>query len=355
MPRVPTIVKFVAIQVVVLFALSEVALRVLEPRVANLRVLLYMPSIAREFDDVETLPDLLNQTLIGYNPRVPIAGFVRNSRGFRTVEYETDKAEGTQRIVVIGDSFAFSSGGIPYSDGWHLLLVVLFVGNDFTDHARVALEDDLGTTLAARSYTARLIRNGARVLRDRRVAEIEADDVGLDSAESPGAQSHGGFEIPDYRANYPKRRNLLTPDELTRVESTRIRLCDHGQSAAFDELLARLESILRDLRDEVEAAGTDFRLVILPDRFQVNLDERDAALALVRMREDQFDWEKPQRRLAEFLDREGFSYLDLLPAFRDASTSEQMFHPGNTHWNIRGNAFVADEIAEWLKPKLPQP
>ena len=104
---------------------------------------------------------------------------------------------------------------------------------------------------------------------------------------------------------------------------------------------------------KVEASGAEFRVVILPDRFQVNVDERDEALALLGMRPDQFDWDRPQRELGAFFAREGIVYLDLLPAFRAATESEQLFDPGNTHWNLRGNEFVGDEIAKWLAPRIP--
>ncbi len=114
-----------------------------------------------------------------------------------------------------------------------------------------------------------------------------------------------------------------------------------------------MATVLRDFHEEVRTAGVDFHVVILPDRFQVNVPERDAALTLLRMRSDQFDWDLPQRELRTFLAGDGISHLDLLPVFRDITRSEQMFDPGNTHWNVRGNEFVGNEIARWLGPRLP--
>src|SRR5262249_38631319 len=47
-------------------------------------------------------------------------GFHLNSRGFKDVEYSTQKAAGTFRILGIGDSFAF--GAVPYANNYLTLL-----------------------------------------------------------------------------------------------------------------------------------------------------------------------------------------------------------------------------------------
>lgn len=388
------IARFVLIQLVLLFLVLEVGLRVFRTRNQNLEVLLYLPSVVSEFDRIETLPDLLNTTIIGYNPREQVAGFVRNSRGFRTKEYTTEKPAGVLRIALIGDSFTFSSGGIPYSDAWHVhlerrlqkgrddqvellnfgvpgvgplferrlwqlevsrldpevVVLALFVGNDFTDHYAAELEKSRVGVAARWSYTVRLVRNLLRVLGEHGT-ELEGVKTLVTTDETDGRR--GGYELPEYREAFTDRKPFYSHERLIEIEAQRMRLCDLGQTDAFRELLDRLTTVVRDFAREVEAAGSDFRVVILPDRFQVNRGERDEALARLRMRPDQFDWDRPQRELAAFFGAEGISSLDLLPAFRAAD--EQLFDPGNTHWNLRGNEFVAERIAEWLAPRLPAP
>jgi hypothetical protein len=111
--------------------------------------------------------------------------------------------------------------------------------------------------------------------------------------------------------------------------------------------------VLADFRDEVEAAGVEFRVVVIPDRFQVNAGERAEILARLGMGADAFHpWDMPQRRLAAFFEREGIAYLDLLPAY--LADGEETYAPDNTHWNVRGSALAADRIAAWLAP-LPSP
>jgi hypothetical protein len=384
------IAGFVLVQ---LFVVLEAALRVLRTRSQNFEVLLYLPSVASEFDRIETLPELLETTIIGFRPHEQIAGFVRNSRGFRTPEYTEEKPAGVTRILLLGDSFTFSSGGIPWSDSWpvrlerrlqerrsdrvecvnlgvegvgplfelrlwqlegsrldaDVVLLALFVGNDFTDHYRPAKPPSLLDSAARRSYAIRLLRNAGRVLEERG-SQLEAVQV---PAAAGRRAREGGYELPAYREAFRTRKPLYSPERLLEIESQRMRLCDRGQSEAFDELFDRLAAVVRDLRREVESAGADFRVVVLPDRFQVNRDERDAALALLRMLPAQFDWDKPQERLREFFDAEGIRSVDLLPAFRAASPPLQLFEAGDTHWNVDGNAFAGDEIARWLGPLLP--
>src|SRR5262245_55973223 len=122
MPRVLRIARFVLVQLVILFLALEVALRILRTQNQSLEVLLYMPSVSSEFDRIQTLPELLETTIIGFRPHEPIAGFVRNSRGFRTPEYTEEKSAGVTRLVLLGDSFTFSCGGIPWSESWTVRL-----------------------------------------------------------------------------------------------------------------------------------------------------------------------------------------------------------------------------------------
>jgi lysophospholipase L1-like esterase len=387
--RLLSLAKFALIQAAVLFVILEAGLRVLRPVNHNVRVLLYMPTLVSAYDHVRTLPDLLNQSVMGFQPFQEFAGFLRNSRGFRTREYSAEKPPGTARIVAIGDSFTAECGGLAYSDMWHVLLerqlartagrpvevlalgvpgvgplferrvwqlegarlhadvmlLVLFVGNDFTDEYRQSLERNAGRVAARWSYTVRFFRNAARAIAVRRESgRLPAQLEGAGPAGTP----RGGYELPDYRARAATRPPFLTHDRLMKVEAQSIRLCERAQGEAFEELFERLTSIVRDLRDEVEAAGVDFRVVVIPDRFQVNAGERAEVLALLGMTEAQFtDWDMPQRRLNGFFEEAGIRALDLLPAFREAT--EPTYAYDNTHWNVAGSSLAAARLAEWLE------
>ena len=382
------VARFVLIQGVVLFAVLEVGLRLLRPVNHNVRVLLYMPSLRSEYDAVTSLPDLLNQSVMGFQPYQEFAGFIRNSRGFRTPEYTPAKADGSTRLVVIGDSFTAECGGIPYSDMWHVtmqeqlqqaeghavevvalgvpgvgplferriwqlegsrlnadvMLLVLFVGNDFTDDYKKSLAPNAANVAARWSYAVRFLRNAARAIAVRGESGRLPTQV---APTAPAGATRGGYELPDAREKAAQRPPFLTHERLMKVEAQSIRLCERAQSAAFDELFARMTSIVADFRNEVESAGVKFRVVVIPDRFQVNVDERNEVLGMLGMTEADFtDWDMPQQRLNRFFAQSKIESLDLLPTFLAAN--EPMYATDNTHWNLKGSALAASAIGAWL-------
>lgn len=397
MKRAARALRFVLVQLLVLFVLAEVGLRLARPFNDNVRILLYLPGIVTGYDDARTLPDLLGRTILGYGPYEEFAGFIRNSRGLRTHEYAAGKAPGSTRLVVLGDSFTAECGGIPFPDMWHTragerlsaerpggvevialgvpgvgpmferrmwqlegarlrpdaVLLQLFVGNDFTDEYELDLKPDVGTSLARASLAVRFVRNATRALAARANRELSDVRVGGDVA---GTDRRGGYELPEYRELSRQRKPYMSPERLLRIESQRLRLCEKAQAGAFAELLGRVTSVIGELHDEVAAAGIAFHVMIIPDRFQVNPDERAAMLAFLGMTEAQFtEWDMPQRELGAFLDREGIPYLDLLPALRAAAPDGPLYFPDDIHWNVRGNAVAAEAVADWLGERLPRP
>lgn len=394
MTRALRIARFVLVQLLVLLVLAEIGLRVARRYNDNVRILLYHPGIVTGYDDASTLPDLLRRTILGYGPYEEFAGFIRNSRGLRTHEYAAEKPPGVTRLVVLGDSFTAECGGIPFPDMWHTIagrrmdealpgdlevialgvpgvgpmferrmwqlegsrlyadavLLQLFVGNDFTDEYEMALAPDAAASLARASVTVRFVRNAARALAAR--ANRELEDVRVGAGPGEGAR-RGGYELPEYRELSKQRKPYMSPERLLRIESQRLRLCEKAQAGAFAELLARVTSVIGELHAEVSAAGIPFHVVVIPDRFQVNPDERAAMLEFLGMTADQFTpWDMPQRELGAFLDREGIPWLDLLDTMRAAASAEPLYFPDDIHWNVRGNAVAAEAVAAWLGPRL---
>lgn len=213
---------------------AEVLVRGLARVSPRVQALTYLPRVATDFDRLETLPELLARSGMGYHPAGVTPGFFLNSRGFRTHEYADRPAPGTLRMVVLGDSFTFSSSGVPFADMWHSVagqelaaalaadrpgeappvevislsapgvgprfelrlwelegrrlapdLVVLgfFVGNDFIDEA--GLEDRPLEAAGSRSHLFRLVRNARLLHRERRRAPA-ADPQKVEEATAAG-------------------------------------------------------------------------------------------------------------------------------------------------------------------------
>jgi hypothetical protein len=389
MRRALRIAIVIAAEVAVVTVAFELSLRVLYPFNDNLRILLYMPRIQTEFDGIKTLEGLLNHSVIGFRPGRVHSGFVLNSRGLRTREYATRKRPGTLRVVALGDSFTFASGGMPYSELWPSLLeghlrergsrpvevlslgvpgvgpsflkrlwelegsrlrpdvviLALFVGNDFTDEGPAVVEN-LGTSLARVSYAARLVRNVLRLWR----AGVELPAEGA-PAPASGPRS-GGYEIPGYRESFARRRPKLSDRALLEMETERSAICERATSESFEALFAKTAKVIASLHDEVRASGAEFLLVVIPDRFQVNPDERRRIVESEGRSDSEFDWDRPQRRLDGLCREAGLDCLDLLPAFRREATSVALYNAGDAHWSEAGNRLAAQEIAAHLAPAV---
>jgi hypothetical protein len=84
---------------------------------------------------------------------------------------------------------------------------------------------------------------------------------------------------------------------------------------------------------------------VYPKRWQTILWRYPALQALT------WDLEMPDKRLATFLKQEGIPYVDLLPAFREATIRHDapnlhLKHDG--HWTVEGYALAAELIYQFL-------
>ncbi len=95
---------------------------------------------------------------------------------------------------------------------------------------------------------------------------------------------------------------------------------------------------LRQLKRAAETEGAAFFVVIFPTDKQVYEFLRPPGGGL--------EWEYPNKRLAEYFQREGIPFLDLLPEFRRYArlgwkprldAQEDLYWPYDGHLNIKGN------------------
>ena len=361
------------------FLVSEISLRVAAMLSRSVRTLLTVSSLESTYEDVETVEALFERTMLGFRPNWKYAGFVSNSKGFRTREYSPQREPETLRIVVLGDSFAFDSGRVSYRSLWpahleellsarslvdvevlnlgiaaaslkveerlwliegaHLgaqfVVLALFVGNDFYEDYPLTPGH---STILQYSFAARLARNVARYLSTR------AEAAPGNQTEMP-RESKGGFALDDHYQTPEK--GWLGHDQFMRVETERIQVCLRD-CALFEGQFAWVTGILGELNRQVEETGAKLVVMLIPDEFQVNPQLRAEILASLNQSDADYDLGRPQRRLREFLDAAGILHLDLLPDFRDISRHEVLYIPEDTHWNDRGNELAAQLLAEHL-------
>lgn len=382
---------FIAVQVLAVVLLAEVAVRLAAPRHRGLRMMLNASTDATEFDDTRTLPELMNRTMLGFSPGSVQYGFRLNSRSFRTREYDPGPAPDRYRVAALGDSFTFASGGLPHARHWTTLtesrlaarmdrpvevlrfgvpdtgpkfqlrlwqievaklepdavVVGFFVGNDFVDNQQVdaALsppEGGLASGLASVSALVRVVRNTIRV---RRAAPNAARGAG-DGSDAGMAEP--GEPVPGYAEAFEPDRPTFGHEAFVAIEARRMALCLRSQEAAFERLADRVTPVLLELAAEVEAAGARCIIMIIPDQYQVDGRLVDEILRAEGRSLADYDLDRPQRALAATLEAAGVEVLDLLPEFRRAARDGALYRPRDTHWNGRGNRLAADALAERL-------
>lgn len=117
------------------------------------------------------------------------------------------------------------------------------------------------------------------------------------------------------------------------------------------------EAILRAARDEAAAHRTPFAVVSLTTGLQVHPDPAVRRDFMKRLRIDTLFY--PDERLAAFGQREGIPVLPLAPALQQVAERDDVFlhgfpntAPGEGHWNERGHAAAAREMAGWVCGQL---
>ena len=381
----------VAVQLLVTLLLLEISLRLLGSHHKGLQAFLYVPSVRTQFDNVSSLEELLDKTRLGFVPFHKYRGFVLNSRSFRTEEYAGEKKPAIYRIMCLGDSFTFSSGGVPYGKMWHqkleaalnrsgdaevevfslgvpsvgpsfelrlfqlehhmvrpdLVILAFFVGNDFTDGRKNDLQPWVETGPARLSYIFRLMRNLYRLWEARNLARRHRPDVSEEEI-----LEHGGIDLESVttqaKGEDQRARSGKPEAWYLKVERRRIQICVRSKRAHFAELAANVGQTLERFAVEVRASGAEFLVMIIPDEFQVNDSLRERVLQMLRIGPEDIDLDLPQRHLRGLLKEREIAYLDLLPTFRDRSRTQSLYWPNDSHWNIEGNRLAGQALANYL-------
>lgn len=389
--RAIRIVLLVLLQLGATVLLVEAGLRLVRPWHHGLRTLLYLPTVRTHFDAFHSTSELLALTTLGYSPGRESHGFVLNSRGFRTHEYAFARAPGL-RIVALGDSFTF--GAVPYQDTWpvrlesrleqhlgersgrapvevlslgvpgvgpefylrlweleglrlrpDLVVLGFFVGNDLIEEAGHELDASPHGPLLEHSLLVRAVRNGVRILRTRRLFDLDRLGGGVTAAPA-GAEV--GVELPDFAATFDPLRPTFPEDFYLDLEWSRLAICRREERDFLLARLTKVRQVLGELHQSVRAVGAELVVLLIPDEFQVDDDLLERLLEKRGYPPDRLALGYPQRRLKDFFDRFGWRYLDVLPAFRKRAPAERLYRVQDSHWNAAGNELGAALLAEYL-------
>lgn len=280
-----------------------------------------------------------------------------NQHGLRDSEHTYEKAEGTYRILLLGDSFV--------------------------EGLQVPLEQTVGKQLEARLISSAkgvgydVINGGvSRFGTDNEIlfydylgSRYDPDRVILfffyndlyDNLEEPYFRlSDGGLEPVT-----PKPVNVLGPAGEVRgwlwdrfqvyrllvVVGSILGLADPARPTA--EGKGNIPFLLEDAQDEAAAIRLTAALL---EEFDERLRSEDRRLLVVGIGEmsaierpagtNPSPTEAINRKLGEALVEGGVEYLDLIPGFRSRfnESGSRLFWPGDGHWNAAGHALAAELV-----------
>jgi len=308
-----------------------------------------------------------------------------NADGFRDRERHADKPPDSRRILVFGDSFAegwgvalddsfseelhgclaIADGGTEvevvnfgvagYGTDQELLLfrrqgalyrpddvVVLFYGNDLWNNQS---RKGIGSERGFKPYF-QMSKMGSLVLRGVPVPKSRYWDFQEGTWKLPLAKRLQRYLHQHWHA-LALIDKALRSSPVSAEQQRRYYHGLYGRSETADETKAwRLTAaIIREFQRAVTAVGGRFHLVYVPAIVQVEEEDWRMKRQLHGLAGEDFDLQKPNRRLRAIATDHQISFTDLTPRFvAEARTRTLYFR--DSHWNEAGHALAAAVVAE---------
>lgn len=271
-----------------------------------------------------------------------ISEWRHNSLGYRDVEHPFEKPAGTFRIFAMGDSFAWGAG-VDFEDTY-LNVLERKLNQREGDHPPVEIIKAGIYAYFPAAQRLLLEQDGARFSPDLVLLQFYPNDVmetalGLDNIRpsddgylmTQEARDLGRMGQWLYmnshvariflRRNIDKKmfeRVLLDPSEIYKADSR------------YEPQWLEIEAELTKMKELCDAMGAKFVLIHIPEK---ELD-RDGA-------------DVPPARLAAWAERNGATFINLLPALRTAQAapdSPPLYWQDDTHCTATGYAVIADTL-----------
>ena len=288
-----------------------------------------------------------------------------NARGFNDTEWSREPGDAF-RIVALGDSFAFgvvgyqrnfltlleaelsarigrrvevANLGIPsmqpqeylqilLDDGLplhpDLVLLCLYTGNDF---------QPAGSTSRLDASNWRMVGFAARLVRYAAESEFRGSTAAAKGAPTAGSSA------PSF-----------TEDGYLRIVEAFVPLLRRGPTAKVERALRETLAVADEI--VARARPAPVAIAVLPSEVQVSPRLRAQVLERLQVAEADLDLDHAARETRNYFEPKKVLVIDLLPVLTVAERDAPTYALRNTHWNERGNAIAASEIAESLAPMV---
>jgi hypothetical protein len=308
--------------------------------------------------------------LTGMYTAVPQAG-VGLTPGFRgamrTSEFDYDiaindlgmrdgpvgpKRAGTQRILVIGDSFVFGYG-VALADSMPKALERRLRALEPMQPVEVLSAGVPGYSPYQELYT--LERLAPQVQPDLVVQVVfTGDDWYGNAPRKPPEEEQAGFAAQ-------LRLHSSLYRFLDRFVLSRLKSGDHYEPHRIHptpEFVARMDNVqglLVQTQAFAREQGAGFLVALCPRYTQVYDDAWAKASLVYRLSADDYSPLEPNRTFGERLRAAGFRVVDLLEPLREEGRRRALHFPVDGHWNRDGNEFVASVLAGAIRAPQPEP
>ena len=298
-----------------------------------------------------------------------------NSRGFRGAEWPPRKPTGGLRVAIVGDSMTAALATAEERtfvrrleadlrrDGRSLAEVINFgvasasTASELLTWRRVVAEHGPDVVLLAFFTGNDLADNSSRLTRAPRVY-FELDGGGRLLQGPEPAPTPAAVRWLDRHSRLYTWQKVAFRQLRSAVRSGSAGVLPGEMIFAreghpdVDDAWRVTGALLGRMRDEVEATGARFGVVVIPCAEQVD----DALWAELARRARgaglDVDRREPSRRLATVLERAGIASLDLAPAFaaaaRRAGSEGRLYLLGRFHLSDEGHRVAAEAIHRFL-------
>ena len=286
-------------------------------------------------------------------------GFTLNSRGFHDAEFQQEKIPGSIRIVGIGDSFVFSA--VPYQ--YNFLTLLEDKMNTPGDRRFDVLNMGIPST-SLREYFSVLVKEALPLKPDAALVCIFIGNDFIEISRKPVL--HHSFVISavryvfdllryveptkayGVRSHYVDEAPSFSEAYFLEIESMRMEVYDLS-SPMLSERLPHVMTWVDEIKTVCENNGIQLFIMLIPDELQVNTELQKRVQEKIGADKDKWDFDRPNKRLAEELRVRNIRYLDLLEPFRLRTRDVRLYKPRDTHWNIAGNQLGADLLYDFLQ------
>jgi len=282
-------------------------------------------------------------------------GFHLNSRGFKDVEFRTEKAESTFRILGIGDSFAF--GVVPYANNYLTIL-----GNELNQNGKRVELINMGIPgTGPVDYLSLFVHEGLELKADMILVSFFIGNDFQEQSRNLLSYSYAATAIKfliDFHTKfdgqiihgggkYDDSAVAFTDAEYLKLEYARSFIFLKNNNR-FGRDFTAAWSHVREMKHICERQGIRFLVVLIPDEVQVNDELRQVVINAYGLGAESFDFRLPNDMLIVKFRENDIDYIDLLEDFIPASRKTRLYKPNDSHWNIAGNRIASDIIRQHM-------